>query len=166
MRRSQRSAVVFHRAAVGPGFCDRRCLAALAAVYVGVNLLELDALAHRMITDAGGESCYIDYHPSFGASAFGKVLCTSVNDAVLHGLPHDYALKDGDLLSVDFAASLDGWVSDSAISFVVRELVDPSRCTSTLASPGCTTTPSCEIDICESSSPIVHDSPVCTLRAT
>ena len=86
---------------------------------VGVNLLELDALAHQMITDRGAESCYIDYHPSFGASPFGKVLCTSVNDAVLHGLPHDYALADGDLLSVDFAASVDGWVADSATSVVV-----------------------------------------------
>ena len=86
---------------------------------VGVNLLELDALAHEMIRDAGASSCYIDYHPSFGASPFGKVLCTSVNDAVLHGLPHDYVLKDGDLLSVDFAAELNGWVTDSALSVVV-----------------------------------------------
>src|SRR3954454_17016729 len=86
---------------------------------VGVNLLELDALAHQMIRDAGAESCYIDYHPSFGASPFGKVLCTSVNDAVLHGLPFDYTLRDGDLLSLDFACSVDGWVSDSAISVVV-----------------------------------------------
>jgi methionyl aminopeptidase len=86
---------------------------------VGVNLLELDELAHQMIKDRGAESCYIDYHPSFGASPFGKVLCTSVNDAVLHGLPFDYALQDGDLLSVDFAASVDGWVSDSALSVVV-----------------------------------------------
>ena len=86
---------------------------------VGVNLLELDELAHKMIRDQGAESCYIDYHPSFGASPFGKVLCTSVNDAVLHGLPHDYVLEDGDLLSVDFAASVDGWVSDSAYSLVV-----------------------------------------------
>src|SRR5690349_24482638 len=86
---------------------------------VGVNLLDLDALAHEMIKDRGAESCYIDYHPSFGASPFGKVLCTSVNDAVLHGLPHDYALRDGDLLSLDFAASVDGWVADSAISMVV-----------------------------------------------
>lgn len=86
---------------------------------VGVNLLELDELAHKMIKDRGAESCYIDYHPSFGASPFGKVLCTSVNDAVLHGLPFDYTLQDGDLLSVDFAASLDGWVSDSALSVVV-----------------------------------------------
>ncbi|HYO38035.1 MAG TPA: type I methionyl aminopeptidase [Nocardioidaceae bacterium] len=86
---------------------------------VGVNLLELDAVAHAMIRERGAESCYIDYHPSFGAMPFGKVLCTSVNDAVLHGLPHDYALQDGDLLSVDFAASVDGWVADSALSLVV-----------------------------------------------
>ena len=89
------------------------------AADVGVNLLELDALAHRMIRERGAESCYLDYHPSFGASPFGKVLCTSVNDAVLHGLPRDYVLRDGDLLSVDFAASVDGWVSDSALSVVV-----------------------------------------------
>ncbi len=93
--------------------------ATAAAADVGVNLLELDALAHELIRKAGAESCYIDYHPSFGASPFGKVICTSVNDAVLHGLPHDYRLRDGDLLSLDFAASVNGWVSDSAISIVV-----------------------------------------------
>ena len=90
-----------------------------AAADVGVNLLELDALAHDLIRERGAESCYIDYHPSFGAMPFGKVLCTSVNDGVLHGLPHDYALRDGDLLSLDFAVSVDGWVADSAISLVV-----------------------------------------------
>ena len=90
-----------------------------AAADVGVNLLDLDALAHDMIRARGAESCYIDYHPSFGGSPFGKVICTSVNDAVLHGLPHDYVLRDGDLLSLDFAVAVDGWVSDSAISLVV-----------------------------------------------
>jgi methionyl aminopeptidase len=89
------------------------------AADVGVNLLELDALAARMIADRGATSCYVDYHPSFGAMPFGKVLCTSVNDAVLHGLPFDYGLRDGDLLSVDFACSVDGWVADSATSLVV-----------------------------------------------
>src|SRR6478735_3217456 len=93
--------------------------ALMDAADVGVNLLDLDQLAHRMIKDRGAESCYIDYHPSFGASPFGKVLCTSVNDAVLHGLPYDYVLADGDLLSVDFAASVNGWVADSALSVVV-----------------------------------------------
>jgi len=90
-----------------------------AAADVGVNLLDLDALAHEMIRRRGAESCYIDYHPSFGASPFGKVICTSVNDAALHGLPHDYRLRDGDLLTLDFAASVDGWVADAAVSFIV-----------------------------------------------
>ena len=86
---------------------------------VGTNLLSIDRRAHDMIRRAGAESCYIDYHPSFGASPFGKVICTSVNDAVLHGLPHDYTLRDGDLVSLDFAVAVDGWVADSAVSFVV-----------------------------------------------
>jgi methionyl aminopeptidase len=90
-----------------------------AKVDVGMNLLEIDEIAHQMIRDRGAESCYIDYHPSFGGSPFGKVICTSVNDAVLHGLPHDYVLQDSDLLSLDFAVSVDGWVADSAISVVV-----------------------------------------------
>ncbi len=88
------------------------------AAEVGVNLLDLDALAHDMIRKRGAESCYIDYHPSFGAMPFGKVLCTSVNDAVLHGLPHDYTIKDGDLVSLDFAVSVDNWVCDSAVSVI------------------------------------------------
>ena len=90
-----------------------------AAAAVGVDLLELDAMAHDMIRARGAESCYIDYHPSFGASPFGKVICTSVNDAALHGLPHAYRLADGDLLTLDFAASVDGWVADAAISIIV-----------------------------------------------
>jgi methionyl aminopeptidase len=90
-----------------------------AETKVGTNLLAIDRHAHDLIRKAGAESCYIDYHPSFGASPFGKVICTSVNDAVLHGLPHDYTLRDGDLVSLDFAVSVDGWVADSAVSFVV-----------------------------------------------
>ncbi len=89
------------------------------AAQPGVNLLELDRIASAMIGEAGATSCYVDYHPSFGGSPFGKVLCTSVNDAVLHGLPRDQVLTDGDLLSVDFAVSLGGWVADSALSVVV-----------------------------------------------
>jgi len=90
-----------------------------AAAAPGVDLLDLDALAHDMIRERGAESSYLDYHPSFGASPFGKVICTSVNDAALHGLPHRYRLRAGDLLSLDFACAVDGWVADSALSFVV-----------------------------------------------
>ncbi len=90
----------------------------------GVNLLELDRIASEMISSAGATSCYVDYHPSFGGSPFGKVLCTSVNDAVLHGLPRDQVLQDGDLLSVDFAVLLNGWVADSALSVAVGKGLD------------------------------------------
>src|SRR5918992_97993 len=86
---------------------------------VGINVLELDRIAHAMIREQRATSCYIDYHPSFGAMPFGKVLCVSVNDAVLHGLPHDRRLRDGDLVSLDFAAAVDGWVADSAITIPV-----------------------------------------------
>jgi methionyl aminopeptidase len=72
-----------------------------------------------MILEAGAESCYVDYAPSFGRGPFGHYICTAVNDAVLHGLPHDYALADGDLLTLDLAVLLRGIAADSAISFVV-----------------------------------------------
>jgi methionyl aminopeptidase len=74
-----------------------------------------------MIVEAGAQSCYVDYAPSFGRGPFGHYICTSVNDAVLHGLPHDYSLVDGDLLSLDLAVSVGGVVADSAISFVVGD---------------------------------------------
>ena len=88
---------------------------------VGTNLLELDAWASDMIRDAGAVSCYVDYAPSFGRGPFGRHLCTGVNDAVLHGLPHDRELLDGDLVTLDLAVSLDGVAADAAISFAVGD---------------------------------------------
>jgi methionyl aminopeptidase len=86
---------------------------------VGVNLMDLEHHARRRISERGAESCYWDYAPPFGRGPFRNVLCLSVNDAVLHGLPHDYVLRDGDLLSIDMAVGIDGWVADSALSVVV-----------------------------------------------
>ena len=63
---------------------------------IGTNLLELDQWTKLMILDAGATSCYVDYAPSFGRGPFGHYLCTAVNDAVLHGMPRDYRLADGD----------------------------------------------------------------------
>lgn len=85
----------------------------------GVNLLDLEQRARDMIEERGAVSCYWDYAPSFGSGPFRNVICLSVNDAVLHGLPHDYVLRDGDLLSMDIAVSIDGWVADSARSIIV-----------------------------------------------
>lgn len=86
---------------------------------VGTNLLELDQWAKQMTLDAGATSCYVDYAPSFGRGPFGHYLCTAVNDAVLHGMPHDHRLADGDLLTLDLAVKKDGVAADAAISFIV-----------------------------------------------
>src|SRR6478736_13745 len=88
---------------------------------VGTNLPDLDRWTAEMIREAGAESCYVDYAPSFGRGPFGHYVCTAVNDAVLHGQPRDQKLADGDLLTLDLAVRLDGIAADSAISFIVGE---------------------------------------------
>ena len=92
---------------------------------VGVNLMDLEHHARGRIKERGAESSYWDYAPSFGNGPFHNVLCLSVNDAVLHGLPHSYRLRDGDLLSIDMAVAIDGWVADSAVS-VIAGTPDPA----------------------------------------
>ncbi|PXY26688.1 type I methionyl aminopeptidase [Prauserella coralliicola] len=90
-----------------------------AGAAVGTSLKELDEIAAEVLVDAGASSSFKDYHPRFAPSPYPAVLCTSVNDAVVHGIPTDYRLRDGDLVSVDFGAEVDGWHGDAAISFVV-----------------------------------------------
>lgn len=96
---------------------------ALAAVRkeaaVGVTTRELDAIAREVFAAAGATSLFDGYQPGFAGSPFRGVICTSVNDAVLHGLPNDVPLADGDLLNVDCGAGLHGWCGDAAVSFVV-----------------------------------------------
>lgn len=87
----------------------------------GTNLLEIDRWTRELIDAAGATSCYVDYAPSFGRGPFGHYICTSVDDAVLHGLPHDERLRDGSLLTLDLAVALRGIAADAAITFVVGE---------------------------------------------
>ncbi|PND55594.1 type I methionyl aminopeptidase [Mycobacterium sp. ENV421] len=102
-----------------------RTLATLAQdAEPGVNLMQLEHRARALIDERGATSCYWDYSPSFGRGPFRNVICLSVNDAVLHGLPWDYVLRDGDLLKLDFAVSIDGWVADSAVTVVVGDTPD------------------------------------------
>jgi methionyl aminopeptidase len=86
---------------------------------VGVSLLELDEVARAVLAEHGATSPFLHYQPSFAHSPFPAVICTSVNDAALHGIPTSYRLADGDLISIDFGATLNGWTGDSAISIAV-----------------------------------------------
>jgi methionyl aminopeptidase len=97
----------------------RALTAVRKAADVGVSLLELDELAHETLREAGATSPFLGYRPPFAPTPFPAVICASVNDAIVHGIPTRYRLRDGDLLSVDFGAELNGWVGDSAISFTV-----------------------------------------------
>ncbi|MFJ3231864.1 type I methionyl aminopeptidase [Streptomyces sp. NPDC086787] len=97
----------------------RALTAVREAAAVGVSLLELDEVARGVLRDAGASSPFLGYRPSFAPTRFPAVLCASVNDAIVHGIPDRYRLRDGDLVSVDCGAVLDGWAGDSAISFTV-----------------------------------------------
>jgi methionyl aminopeptidase len=114
-----KSAEEIGRMAVAGQFVGELLAELSGVAAVGVNLMDLEHHARRRIEQRGAESCYWDYAPSFGRGPFRNVLCLSVNDAVLHGLPHDYVLRDGDLLSIDMAVGIDGWAADSALSVVV-----------------------------------------------
>ncbi|MGH3098735.1 MAG: type I methionyl aminopeptidase [Streptosporangiales bacterium] len=96
---------------------------ALAAVRaeaaVGVTLKELDDVAATVIGEAGATSPFLNYQPSFASSPFPAVICASVNDVIVHGIPDVYRLREGDLVSIDCGAVVDGWAGDSAVSFNV-----------------------------------------------
>ena len=85
----------------------------------GMRLTELDEAARAVLAEAGATSPFLGYRPTFAPVPYPAAICTSVNDAALHGIPDRYQLADGDLLSVDCGAVLDGWAADAAISFSV-----------------------------------------------
>jgi methionyl aminopeptidase len=85
----------------------------------GQPTAELDKVAADVLARHGATSPFLNYHPRWAPKPFPAVLCVSVNDAVVHGIPNGYVLADGDLVSVDFGATLRGWTGDAARSFIV-----------------------------------------------
>ncbi|EST10592.1 type I methionyl aminopeptidase [Sporolactobacillus laevolacticus] len=91
------------------------------AIRPGISTIELDALAERLIRDAGAE-------PSFkGYDGFSKSICTSVNDQLAHGIPGSYVLQDGDIISIDIGAKYEGFHADSAWTFPVGLISETTR---------------------------------------
>jgi methionyl aminopeptidase len=98
-------------------------LAAVAdAAQPGTRLTELDALAAKLIAQHGAKSSFLGYHPTWAPVPYPAVLCLSVNDTIVHGIPDTRRLQPGDLLSIDFAVSVNGYHADAAISVGVGKL--------------------------------------------
>ena len=100
-----------------------------AVAKAGVSTWELNEVAARRLKQLKAESAFLGYHD------YPAVLCTSVNEVVVHGIPRkDVVLKEGDLLSIDFGAFKDGWCGDSArtlpigqVSPEAQRLMDATR---------------------------------------
>jgi methionyl aminopeptidase len=94
-----------------------------AAVRPGITTGELDRLAEDNIRGHGGVPSFLGYgHPPFPGT-----ICASVNDEVVHGIPGDRVLAEGDVISIDCGAIVDGWHGDAAITVGVGEVEDDVR---------------------------------------
>lgn len=111
---TQRSAGELDAMAAAGALVAAALKAVRAAAVPGVSTRELDAVAESVIRDAGGVPSFLGYH------GFPATICASVNDRVVHGIPTAAEiLADGDLVSIDCGAILDGWHGDSAVTFSV-----------------------------------------------
>jgi methionyl aminopeptidase len=101
---------------------NRAALTAVeAAVRVGVTTAELNAVAEDAILARGGKPAFKGYH------GFPGTLCTSVNEVVVHGIPSDRRLEDGDIVSIDIGTWFDGFAADMARTYAVGRVSDEAR---------------------------------------
>jgi methionyl aminopeptidase len=97
-------------------------------VEVGVSTHDLEVVAEKMIKEAGAKSAFKGYYVPAAGGKYPFVLCTSVNEEVVHGMPSaKRVLKSGDVVSVDTGVSLEGYFGDSAITIPVGEVSDEVR---------------------------------------
>jgi methionyl aminopeptidase len=106
------------------GLLVHRILQTLAGmVKEGISTMELEMAAEKMVSDAGAKPAFKGYYVPAVGQTYKYVLCTSVNDEIVHGLPSTKRiLKQGDIVSIDTGASLNGYFGDSAITVGVGEI--------------------------------------------
>lgn len=96
-----------------------------AMVAEGVSTQDLEAAAEKMIADAGAKPAFKGYYSQAAGTKYPYVLCTSVNEEVVHGMPSaKRKLKSGDIVSIDTGVQLDGYYGDSAVTVAVGEVND------------------------------------------
>ncbi len=91
------------------------------AVAPGVTTAKLEDIASQIISDSGGSSPFLGYAPN-GHPPFPAWTCISVNNQIVHGIPGDYALREGDIVTIDCGVELNGWIADSAWTFPVGDI--------------------------------------------
>jgi len=95
----------------------------MEAIRPGVTGTELDELAKRAIAERGGIPTFVGYAP-FGKPPYPGAICFSVNEELVHGIPADRVLDEGDIVSIDLGVTVDGWVSDAAFTAAVGTASD------------------------------------------
>ncbi len=90
------------------------------AAVPGVSTADVDQIGRQVLAEAGAQSNFLGYGAEEG-NPFTGVACISVNDELVHGVPGERIIRDGDLVSIDFGAVVDGWHGDAARSFVVGQ---------------------------------------------
>ncbi|MFB6212461.1 MAG: type I methionyl aminopeptidase [Candidatus Magasanikbacteria bacterium] len=88
----------------------------------GVSLMDLEKYARNRIKDLGGSPAFLGYKPSGSKKAYPASICTSVNNVVVHGIPNDYNLKEGDILSIDMGVDYEGLITDSALTVLIGKV--------------------------------------------
>ncbi len=108
------------------GLVVGRSLAAMCDVASpGMTTRELDVVARECLREAGATSNFLGYEPGYGIPPYPAVVCLSVNEEVVHGIPGDRVLAEGDLLSIDFGAIANGYHGDAARSVLIGDVDEP-----------------------------------------
>ncbi len=93
----------------------------------GVNLLSLESKAREMLKERGASSAFMNYRPEGAGKLYPAALCTSLNDQIVHGIPSDYDLKEGDILKIDFGVVLGGYVTDAALTIGIGNISERAK---------------------------------------
>ncbi len=106
------------------GLLVHQILGKMAAMAVeGITTYELELVAEKMIRDAGAKPAFKGYYSAAAGNRYPYVLCTSVNEEIVHGMPSPKRiLKKGDIVSIDTGVQLDGYFGDSAVTVAIGEI--------------------------------------------
>lgn len=111
-------ALLMRRAGVVVGEMLSACTKAATP---GVSTLELDEIARGVLKKHNATSNFLGYH------GFPNVICTSVNEAIIHGIPSDYVLKEGDIVGIDAGAIVEGWHADAAVTIGIGQISEKAQ---------------------------------------